>query len=152
MTREEFHAIGTYWELKDFCYDESLSDMDDYYDEDGIDGELNYWLRDCCTDDWMTVRDTLNDVPTGYDYYRYVGGGEVYGYYDGDDNFRALKDDIRSYLEDTGYWDEPDDDDDDDYIFASLPPEHVRSPFSHGSVGEATVDFDTTVNILSAIA
>ena len=76
---------------------------DDYYKDE----QVNEWLRQT-EDDWESVRDTLSNIPTGYDYYWSDGWVEYEGIND-HDRYEISR--IRDAIEDAmdGYWEEEDD-------------------------------------------
>lgn len=123
MTRQEWiDSIGDFGDLVHFCLDSGyqedeanqiLSDYDlDNYVEDDI---RSY---DC---GWQSLRDYLNEIPSGYDWYRCNG----YFDYDGltNDEFEDWKADVLSELDRDGYFDDDEEEDDDDGVIERVRPE-----------------------------
>lgn len=126
MTKREFeNDITTISELVDFCSDEGY-DLD-IYDEYSRDDWINEGLMDRARDmSWQDLLSELQDIPTGYDYYRY-DDGEWSGVDDYD--FSDLKDEVEEWMDEWGRWDEeePDEDEPEHYVYAPtaedmLPP------------------------------
>lgn len=127
MTRTEFlENIETFGELKDFCYDEDCSLLEDVYDEEGMDSFVNECLMDWARNDtWQELYSRLDDIPTGYDWYRYeYGDWEVL---DGED-FEDYKNDVLEWGDENDIWDAEDDEYDDDDNFESEPEEDEPAP------------------------
>ena len=76
MTRQEFiDNVTCMSDLIEFCTDVDCDLLCDVYDSEGRDDYINEnllcdWAREC---DWEEVRNILDDIPTGYDYYYYDG-------------------------------------------------------------------------------
>ena len=71
MTRDEFlDNVNDFYDLVDFCNENSLSTCDyllsDGSFDDWVDEQLEQWAR---YDRWWEVKDKLNDLPSGYDWY-----------------------------------------------------------------------------------
>lgn len=114
MTRAEFYENVTTWgDLKDFCFDENCDICNDIYDEEGrddyINGCLMGWARN---DSWTELLSRLEDIPTGYDYYRYDDYGDWAGLDDGD--FYEIRDEVAEWMDDNGYWDDDEEEADDE--------------------------------------
>ena len=71
MTRDEFiNGMTMMWELKDFSIDNDCPIMDDVFDSDYLDEYLNREIEDWSQNmSWTTLRDKLNEIETGYDWY-----------------------------------------------------------------------------------
>lgn len=72
MTRQEFiDEISFWYELIDFCSDYGCDICDKVYDEYQRDEYLNEHIVQMteCVSDWSELRDSLEAIPTGYDYY-----------------------------------------------------------------------------------
>lgn len=113
MTREEFlDNITDWWELIDFCSDESCDICDNIYSSDARDEEINeYQLTDWARNNtWQNLYSLLENIPTGYDYYRL----DEYGDWEAldDDDFDDYKDDVLNWADDRGVFDEDDDEED----------------------------------------
>lgn len=114
MTRAEFFEnVTSWWDLKDFCSDEQCDICDDIYDEEARDDYINECLIDWARNDsWTELLSRLEDIPTGYDYYRYDDYGEWEGLVDGD--FDEIRDEVAEWMDDNGYWDDEEEADDED--------------------------------------
>lgn len=109
MTRQEFEDISTWRELIDFCNDYSCSYCDDVCSEDVRDSYINYSLEYMARENnWTNLRDTLNDIPTGYDYYRKNDYGDWYGLDDND--LEDYKSDIFDWADENGIFDDDEED------------------------------------------
>lgn len=106
MTRDEFlDNIEYFSELIDFCQEYGCDYLDDVYDDDSRDEEINYCVSEYGNDySWYDLRDLLHDIPTGYDYYRQNGSFD----WDGldDDDFQSYKDDVYEWAVDNDIFDE----------------------------------------------
>lgn len=114
MTRHEFFEdITEWWQLIEFCRDNGYDGyVEDIYDDDGRDEFINECLVDWAREDtWRELLNRLDDIPTGYAYYRYN-----YGDWDGldDGDLEALKRDVAAECDADGLWDEEDTDEEDD--------------------------------------
>lgn len=123
MTRQEFlDDVCDFSELRDFCYDNDCGICDDIYDDESKDDYINEHLSDMAddADSWQSLYRTLDDIPTGYDYYRLDDYGEFNGL--DDDDFEDYKNDVLEWMDDNEYWDE-DEEDEEEYF----PPEEEYS-------------------------
>lgn len=123
MTRQEFlDDVYDFSELRCFCYDNNCGICDDIYDDESKDDYINEHLLDMAhdADGWQSLYHTLDDIPTGYDYYRLDDYGDFNGL--GDDDFDYYKNDVLEWMDDNEYWDE-DEDDEEEYF----PPENECS-------------------------
>lgn len=123
MTRQEFlDNVCDFSELRNFCYDNDCGICDDIYDDESKDDYINEHLSDMAddADDWQSLYRTLDDIPTGYDYYRLDDYGEFNGL--DDDDFEDYKDEVLEWMDNNEYWDE-DEDDEEEYF----PPEDEYS-------------------------
>lgn len=128
MTLEEFNNITTWQDLRDCCDDNDCPEF--FYDNDietdeELDDIINDWLSDCGLP-WYELRDTLSDIPQGYDYYKYYGVGDIVGLYDGDAYFDDLKAEIKSYFEERELFDDVEDEPEDEFFedaFEEIEPE-----------------------------
>lgn len=114
MTRAEFFEnVTSWWELKDFCSEQRCDLCDDIYDEEGRDDYINDCLMDWARNDsWTELLSRLEDIPTGYDYYRYDDYGDWVGLDDGD--FDEIRDEVAEWMDDNGYWDDDEEEANDD--------------------------------------
>lgn len=129
MTRQQFiEEVADWYELIDFCNDEGCGYCDDVYSEESQDDYINEQLVDMArnADSWSELLDALNDIITGYDYYRRDDYGEWYGL--DDYEFNEYKDDVLGWGDDNDIWEEeeeeeplPDEDDEDDDFVVDEP-------------------------------
>lgn len=120
MTRQEFlDDVCDFSELREFCYDNDCGICDDIYDDESKDDYINEHLSDMA-DDWRSLYRILDDIPTGYDYYRLDDYGDFNGL--DDDDFEDYKDEVLEWMDNNEYWDE-DEDDEEEYF----PPEDEYS-------------------------
>ena len=126
MTRAEFYEnVTTWWDLKDFCSDEQCDICDDIYDEEGRDDYINDCLMDWARNDsWTELLSRLEDIPTGYDYYRYDDYGDWVGLDDGD--FDEIRDEVAEWMDDNGYWDDDEEEADDEEDTPFIDPEDAE--------------------------
>ena len=115
MTREEFLENTTdFDELVYFCNEYGYYE----YVEDIMDSEsFDNWLDEKFADDlshysWREIRDEMNDVPEGYDWYRIYDG--YYGLTD--DDFSEILQEVLERCDDDEFWDHPEEDDIDSYV------------------------------------
>ena len=143
MTRREFiDEITRFYELRDFCNENDIYTCDEYFDSDDLDDEVDNDMRDCDYG-WRDLRDSLNSIETGYDFYKREG----YLYYEGctDEDFENLKEDVLEVMDERGAWDYDEDDeyeddedtDDDEYVYKD--PEDVEP--------ETPIQFDEFVGL-----
>lgn len=126
MTLREFRrsCCGSVSDLMSFAYDHELYDLnEDICDDEYKDEQINDWLSQT-GDSWLEVRDVLNDIPTGYEWYWVYGWTEYEGIWNTDpDDIRRLRELIESAMD--GYWDEEDEDEDEYDETAELSVEDV---------------------------
>ena len=117
MNREEFiNSINSWWDLTDFCNREGYEDyIDDIYNEDGrddyIDSDLRYMVDDLGS--WQAVLDALNDIPTGYEYYK-RDGYEWYGL--DNEDFTERREEVLDALDEDGFFDAGEEDPVEEYV------------------------------------
>lgn len=120
MTRESFiENYNSFDELYDFASDNSLYDIfDDYFTQDSLDEYVNERIADMTRyESWEEVRDYLNSIPEGADWYRMDQyDGEFYAV-DGND-CDDIKSQILDALDEDDFWDEEEEvsDDEDEFI------------------------------------
>lgn len=107
MTRNEFlDNINSWWELIEFCNDEDCDVCEEIVDEDQKNDGVN---ADLCDEarrtDWKDIRNWLNDIPVGYEYYRCDGMFDYVPMNNGSD-FQEYKDAVLEWMDDGGYWDD----------------------------------------------
>lgn len=107
MTRNEFlDNINSWWELIEFCNDEDCDVCEEIVDEDQKNDGVN---DDLCDEarrtDWKDIRNWLNDIHVGYEYYRCDGMFDYVPMNNGSD-FQEYKDAVLEWMDDGGYWDD----------------------------------------------
>lgn len=112
MTRQEFiDDVTTWYELLEFCYDEDCNICEDIVDSDMydeyIDDELYDKIRNS-GDKWWEIKDWLNGIPTGYDYYDRYNECGVDEY-----DFDHYKDDVLDWGDSNEVWDEDEEEEED---------------------------------------
>jgi len=135
MTRHEFiENVNHWWELLEFCYNEDCEVCDDIVEDGDRDNEIYEDIREYMGDySWSELRDMLDRIPTGYDYYRRDGAFDYCGM-DDESDFDRYKDDVIEWMDDGGYWEDEEDEDDyaDDagfaYADAAEPEEPAEEP------------------------
>ena len=98
-----------------FCSDADLYELyEDFISDESLDEMMNSRFRDMIDEQpWYEVRDYMNDVPQGYDWYVVNNfEGEVYGA--DDDDARRLYNDIIAYFDHNEIWEDEVDEEDDD--------------------------------------
>ena len=124
MTRDDFYNnITEWWQLKDFCNDYDLTTLDCVYYEDDFDNIIDGALATAIDREmWYTIKDKLNEVPTGYDYY-YVDPDDAWNHWGlNDDEFRTYRDEVAEAMDEMELWDEPDDDEEEEVNPEDLIP------------------------------
>ena len=119
MTRYEFEQIDNFSDLKQVAYDLGYDDFADSIVTD-LDSEVD---NDICDWDgnWYDLRDCLNGVETGYDYYRRDG---MFDYVPIDDEFDEWWAELRDMVEDNGEFD-PDEEEEEEYEPEPPAPDDV---------------------------
>lgn len=71
MTRDQFiERVDDFYKLLDFCYERNLDSCDSVKDSDDFDDYINECLYDWIRyDSWQEVRNALDDIPEGYQFY-----------------------------------------------------------------------------------
>lgn len=112
MTRTDFiDDVTTTYDLIDFCVENDITDfINDIVDDEQKDDSIDEYLRENAgsSDNWHEVYDILDDVPTGYEYYRYNGVDDIRGFDSYD--FEALKDEVLQYCDTHDIFEEDEDD------------------------------------------
>lgn len=104
MTRQQFEdEVESFGDLMDFCSEHGLWDLDEVCDDDAKDEYIDEDLRECDWG-WLDIRDALDNIPTGYDWYRRNG----YLDFDALDeyDFEHYKEDVFNHAEESGCFDE----------------------------------------------
>ena len=126
MTRTDFiDDVTTTYDLIDFCVENDIADfVCDIVDDDEKDSRIDDYLRENAggRDNWREVYDILDDIPTGYEYYRYNGVDDIriFDSYD----FEALKDEVLQYCDTHDIFEEDEDDVDEE---EEIDPEDMFS-------------------------
>ena len=138
MTRNEFlENVTSFYDLKDFCNDEDCNLLEDVYDEEGRDDFINDCLMDWARDDsWQDLYNRLDNIPTGYDWYRYDDYGDWCSL--DDEDFEEYKNDVLEWADNNGVWDDDEEDTDEDGDnFEDEPEDDEPAPEKEDfSVGE----------------
>lgn len=115
MTRQEFiDDVTTFGDLMDIASDVGIDFLDDIVYDDERDEEIDEAIRDRLDHEyWGEIRDWLNNIETGFEWYR-RDGDEYVGLCDED--FEAYKDDVERYLLDIEWFDAEEDEDDEDIV------------------------------------
>lgn len=118
VTRDDFeNQIDTFDGLIKLCYEEGCWCCDDVLDCEQMDEEIpdgiSYMLEDSS---WEEIRDALNSIDHGFDYYVRNGGLE-YVPLSKDEDFLRYKKNVERWMDEYSRWDydseeEPDADDD----------------------------------------
>lgn len=114
MTRSCFIESVTEWyELLEVCGEYGCDVCEDIIDEGQLDLYVCDDIRDAMeTREWGYIRDMLNDISRGYDYYR-INGSFDYDGMDYDD-FDVYKERVLDWIDEYGSWEDEDDDGDDE--------------------------------------
>lgn len=127
MTRSYFWDYVTDWgELIELCRDYQCNICEDIIDDDQLD---EYVMDDISNSDqsWQGIRDSLGNIPTGYDYYRYDGTFDYVGLDDSD--FEDYKSRVLDWMDEDSMWDaEEDDEDEVDFVSPGPEPEPEDLP------------------------
>lgn len=107
MTRNDFlDNVTEWWELLEFCSYEECDICEDIIDSDQLDGYVDEDIRNT-NYSWIGIRDSLSEIPTGYDYYR-VNGSFNYEGIDAEGEFDSYKDRVLEWGDNNDVWeDEP---------------------------------------------
>lgn len=123
MLRQEFIDNIVRWgDLTSFCYNEDCSICDDIYDEDARDEYIDDHLVEYAHEhDWTTLRNILDNIPTGYDWYIL----DDYNEWEGadDDLFDERKEMVLEWMDNGGYWE---DEDEEEIVTVSEPDAAVE--------------------------
>ena len=128
MTRHEFiEEIDSWEDLIQFCnsYNDCYicDDVYNSYDKDEyIDSNFYGLCREEC---WTAVRDYLNEIPTGSDYYKNSGSYLDWIELDSDD-FEEYKQDALNWGDDNDIWDEEESDEEEEEL-DPVPEEDIST-------------------------
>lgn len=113
MTRDEFITnVNTWGELISISIENACGITDDVFSDDSknehITNELMRMVESC--NSWLDVKEKLNDIPTGYEFYRYDDTwGDFYPLED--DDFEEYKADVYNFMDRMFLFDEVEEDD-----------------------------------------
>ncbi len=111
MTRDYFIEEVTTWsELLEFCGEEGCYTCEDIIYSDDLDELLCNDISEAIRHDtWTEIRDALDSIETGYDFYVIRG---TFNYEGADDDFDYYKDEVLEWGDYNDKWDEPEDEED----------------------------------------
>ena len=111
MTREEFEEIEDFSELLDFCNNYDCDIYNEIYDDDSYHDFIDEDIRDMVRwYSWEQIRNYLDELPYGYDYYRRTDDG--WQGIDENSDFDYMKDEVRDWAEEEEIFDEEDEQED----------------------------------------
>ena len=119
MTIREFdETIDTFWDLKNFCEDNGYEYFtDDIVDADTMDyiviDRVRTMLANC---NLAEIRDYLDDIPEGGDFYEFHNDGSDDITVFDDDDFAYLRREVREQLEMDSFFEEDDEEDEEDAV------------------------------------
>ncbi len=112
MTRSYFLDYVTDWdELIGLCRDEECGICEDIIDDD----ELDEYVRSDIENtnySWRDIRDFLQSILTGYNYYRCDGSFDYVAM--GDSEFEDYKNRVLEWMDDGGYWEAEEDEEEEE--------------------------------------
>lgn len=110
MTRTEFFERNNCFEyLKEFCTDNNCYLMDEVVDDDSRDEWIREDIREAGMN-WRGIRDWLNSIETGYEWWEYNSGDWI-GL--DDYEFERYQEDVADWAESHGLFDSEDEEEDD---------------------------------------
>lgn len=106
MTRQDFiENVNEWYELLEFCRHEDCDVCEDVYSDDDKDDYINENFRYLVEEhNWWTLRDILNDIPTGDGYYLYENINDWREL--DDEDFEEFKGSVLQWMDNGGYWEE----------------------------------------------
>ncbi len=118
MTRQEFiEDVNSWVDLLDFCSDQGCDCCENVYSEydrdSYIDDNLVVMARNA--DSWESLKDTLSDISTGYDYYYHDDNGDWVGLDDDGDDFEDYKDDVLEWADNHDVFEDEEEDEEEDF-------------------------------------
>lgn len=123
MTRTEFEEITGWCEFIDFCNDNGFEDtIEDIIDDDEYDSRVEDDISEyLCWHSWIELSRALDDLPTGYDYYRCDGTLDYVGldYVD----LESYKDDMLIALDDSDFFDPEEEEEEEEIIRCDEDPD-----------------------------
>lgn len=116
MTRQEFiDEVTLFCELCGFCSDEEIYGvLDNYFDCDSLDEKVDYDVSESRDLSWMDLRDYLNEIDPDYDFYKRRGSFDYCGYYDGEDIFEELKQEVLDIADERDLFEKEEEDETDE--------------------------------------
>ena len=108
MTRREFEDdVCSFDDLIDLCSEEGCSECSDIYSYDDYNTAVNEELEDRVSyDGWIEIRDWLDSLPTGYDWYRKSEWDGSWKSLNDYDDFDRYKENVRDWMDEYGRWDD----------------------------------------------
>lgn len=149
MTRDEFiDDVVDFYDLRNFCYDYDCDELDDVYDSRGLDGYINNSLIDWAREvgDWEELREKLDDISTGYDYYKIDGYGDIIGLDDYD--FAEYKDAVLDWGDRNGVWDQDEEEEEIEEDYSGEEEPHYKPSSQVTPDTEAPVEDGCSLNEL----
>lgn len=114
MTRTEFEEnVVSFGDLVDFCYDNNLEVMEDVISDDQLDDDVNEDLQ-YHNGSWQDLRDRLDEIPQGYDWYRRDGFLDFCPLDDYD--FERYREDVIRAAEDEGVFEDEEEEEEQDAV------------------------------------
>lgn len=116
MTRQEFiDEVTSFYELYSFCSDEEIYGvLENYFDCDSLDEEIDYDVSENRDLSWRDLRDYLNEIDPEYDFYEKCGSFEYYGYNDGGETFEELKQEVLDIADERDLFEKEEEDETDE--------------------------------------
>ena len=140
MTRQEFFDnVEDFDELIEVCSDYGCGICNDVYDSD----QLDDWIDDhtdewAANSSWRDLRDKLDAIPTGYDYYSIDDYDYIYGLDNRD--FETYKSNVAEWIDNEELWEDEEDDEEE-------PVQVVQSQ----SVDESAPEEDFSISELMIV-
>lgn len=110
MTRDEFfEQIRDWGDLLEFDRENDFGFFSDIFPSEELGDRVQEVLGSAVDElSWEELRDYLYDIPTGCDYYRDRSDDEWFGFYGVDDDLDTEMEEFAAWMDDNGYWDDPD--------------------------------------------
>lgn len=123
MRREDFYNdITMYEDLISLANETEYFDLIyDIHDDDSYSNLISERIDDVVMEwTWEEVRDFLDELPHGYDYYLDCGYCEYIGLADGDDVFSDKREELYEYMCENDLFDHEEEDDSDEFFFGRV--------------------------------